>query len=141
MVPRSGWWLLDESGRVLKSHRYATRSEDGPDQVIAGIAEQASELRRGAAEHVQALGVGVGSGRTGGEGDRSGLVCPQSGLDECASAGEPGRGTDGPCRRLRTTYGPSRGGSGSTARGVEWTTWFAFSLVPELVEVSSQVDA
>lgn len=55
-----GMVLLDESGRVLKSHRYATRSEDGPDQVIAGIAEQASELRRGAAEHVQALGVGVG---------------------------------------------------------------------------------
>ena len=51
--------LLDGSGSVVKSQRYATRSEDGPDRVVAGVAESATKLLREAGQPVHALGVGV----------------------------------------------------------------------------------
>lgn len=49
--------LVNESGQIVKRARHPTRSELGPEGVIANIAAHASELIRG--ENVAAIGMGV----------------------------------------------------------------------------------
>ena len=51
--------LVDDAGGVVKSHGYATNPEQGPDRIIAGVADGAMALSREAGQPVQALGIGV----------------------------------------------------------------------------------